>query len=281
MTQQNCKFNKPGYQLFSIVVLLVVAWTNNFAIAHEFWIAPKVPNSDKAAAIKADIKVGQKFFGNPQVYLPSDIASAGFVDMAGRHKLTGTAGDQPVFNIARVRQGLTILYYEATAGSVEWKDAAKFKSYLENEGLSDTLVAHKKRGLPDSGFSEDFLRYAKALVQRGTAKGNDRALGLDYEIVLKTPIEKLKAGGSVKVQVSWHGEPARSAALIVFSKKHLEVERQRVTTNENGIATFAVADGTFYLLNSVHIVPVSKPEKTYWQSHWASLTFAVGNVKNP
>ena len=269
---------KRGYILVITFVLFLLGATTGVD-AHEFWIAPKMPNSEAGAPVRADVKVGQGFFGNAQVFLPSDIVTAGYFDKTAKHELKGTPGDQPVFNLASPQAGLTILFYEATPGNVEWDNADKFRKYLKIEGLDKTLSEHKKRGLPASGFNEDFLRHAKALVVRGAAQANDRALGLDYEIVLKTALGDLKPGATARFQVLWKSKPARTVAVNIFAKKGFEVEKRQLRTDEGGFASFLIAADTFYLLNAVHMVAVNKPEKTFWQSHWASLTFAVGLIK--
>jgi hypothetical protein len=54
-----------------------------------------------------------------------------------------------------------------------------------------------------------------------------------------------------------------------------EVTRSLVTTDAEGRAAIPLNEDGFFLLNAVQMKPTNGAEGEVWESHWATLTFAV------
>lgn len=268
-----------GKGLVKITIgLIALIFANASASAHEFWIEAAKPDAAAGTVISAHVRVGQDFKGEAQYYLTSDIKKAGVIDSQSDTPLKRRIGDFPVFLHQPVRTGMHILYYSATPGYVKYTEAGKFEKYLRKEGLERILGEHAARKLPATGFSESFVRYAKALVQRGAVSNGDREIGFRHELVAQKNPYALKGSGelSVPVKVLWEGKLLKNARVFIFEKAAGDATKTHLQSDENGIVNVPVKTGYTYMLNTVNITPEDASSGAVWQSHWASLTFAIG-----
>lgn len=247
------------------------------ASAHEYWIEPDNHMPDPAARVTAQMRVGQDYSGSTYPYLSHRFRSFSIHDADGTRPVGGMEGDNPAVRIRKIAPGLSIVAYHSVADNASFTDMDKFSAYLIEEGLSHIIDEHKAAGLPDGGFSEDYARCAKALIQAGPVgdKDQDRVTGLPAELVaLNNPFQPgLK---SVRVRMTWQGEPLSDWQVAVFFKPDEgSVTRSVYRTDADGVIDVQLSGAGRYLLNSVHIARTGKKKGTVWKSHWASLTFAV------
>lgn len=247
------------------------------ASAHEFWIEPAKPLAKAGTVISAHVRVGQDFKGEPQYYLPSDIYKAGVIDSESDTPLRRRIGDFPVFLHQPVRTGLHILYYSATPGFVKYTKPGKFAAFIRKMGLEKILPQHAARKLPDIGFSESFVRYAKALVQRGPVSNGDHSIGFRHELVAQKNPYGLKGPGALilPVKVLWETKPVVNARVFVFEKADGKATHTHLQSDDNGLVRVPVKPGYRYMLNTVTMTAQKASSGAVWQSHWASLTFAI------
>lgn len=270
---------------------LVAAVMAGPAPAHEFWIEPEVSQVEVGDTVRAELRVGAMLSGEAYPYLSDQIVAAQLHAPGGVTDIAGMEGDLPALSITPTEPGLHVILYHAAPAVAEFEDFETFISYLALEGLSDVVRLHKERGLPEAGFAETYSRNARALLQVGPADPAqlDRPTGMPLELVaLQNPF----VGGlsEVEVQLLWQGAPLPNRQVTIFHRPLAgdgasseatgeeaagEVTRSLVTTDVEGRALIPLAGGGFYLLNAVQMKPVEDQEGVVWDSHWATLTFAV------
>ena len=245
------------------------------AQSHEFWIEPIKPSAPMSEKIAAHGRVGQGFKGEGHYYIPQDIKKLTATDSNGTRDLKRTIGDFPIFEHLAKQPGLQILSYVSTSTKLTYHKPGKFEKFLTNQGLLPVLQQHKKRGLPDTGFSEIFIRHAKALVNRGTPSGNDKKLGLLIELVAQQNPYKLQNTSVLPVKLFWKGAPLSNAQITIFQQTTDDAIIRKIRTNQNGEANIPTKPGKTYMLNAVKMTPKDAANNIKWASHWASLTFTV------
>lgn len=247
--------------------------------AHEFWIAPLSYQVPSGEAIVADLRVGEFFRGPAYSYFPPNFTrfEVAMGDMT--YPVAGRMGDRPALTMAVPGDGLAILVHETTDRTLTWDAWNKFESFVRHKGFSGVLEKHKARGLPNTGFTESYRRYAKALVVVGDGGGSDRRMGLETEIVAGANPYRDDLSDGFPVQVFYQGVPRAGALLTIFEKSpDGAVETRTMQLDAKGRARVAVRSGSSYLLDAVVLQSTGNDDATagpVWHSLWAALTFAV------
>ncbi len=250
------------------------------ASGHEFWIDPQSHQVDSGEEIIADIRVGQNFDGPSYPYIPPNFRLFELARGKARAEVEGRFGDRPAMFQAAEVAGLAIVLHVTTGSRLVYNELGKFRTFVEHKDAAWTLEAHRERGLPEAGFAELYTRYAKSLVAVGDGAGQDRAYGLETEIVaLENPyVDDLSDG--VDVRVSYKGAPRASTQVEVFEKApDGSVLVSTTRTDANGVATVPVKPGHRYMLDAVVLrepaADIAAAHEVVWESLWANLTFAV------
>jgi hypothetical protein len=251
------------------------------AAAHEVWFEPKSYVFPASGTLSAGLFNGQNFKGGELSYFEKtfrrfDLALGNRVE-----PLKGRTGDKPALNTAALGEGLHVALYESAGDTVYYAEYVKFESFVRHKDFKGTLEQHKQRGLPEGKFSEYYRRYVKALFAVGGGAGEDRAYGLETEIVaLKNPYTDDVSKG-MPVRVLYRGAPRANAQIELFDKNpEGKVLITLVRTNTEGVGMLPIQRGHSYLVDAVVLrVPEagSKAEesKAVWETLWASMTFAV------
>ena len=78
------------------------------------------------------------------------------------------------------------------------------------------------------------------------------------------------------MQLHYRGAPRPHAQVEIFAKApDASVTVTTRQTDAQGTVTLPVLPGYQYLLNAVVLRPAPQDADYVWESHWASLTFAV------
>jgi hypothetical protein len=183
--------------------------------------------------------------------------------------------------MAPLGEGLHVALYESAGGTVRYEDFEKFKKFAAHKDFRDALTRHAARQLPETQFFEYYSRHAKSLIAVGSGDGQDRAFGLETEIVaLKNPYTDDIALG-LPVRVLYRGAPRADAQVELFDKDGAgQVVITLIRTDSNGVAVLPVTKGHSYLADAVVL---REPEAgsdaaaggAVWETLWAALTFAV------
>ena len=262
-----------------LLLALIVALVALPAHAHELWIDPHTYRPAAGDPIVADLTNGENFEGNHLVYLPHlfdrfEIISGD--EVAG---VTGRLGDQPALNQPTSGTGLHIVVYQSRAETLNYAKFEKFESFAVHKGYPDIAARHVARGLERIRLKEVYTRYSKSLIGVGAARGQDRRLGLETELVaLENPYTDTVADG-LDVQLFFGDAPRAGAQIELFDKAPDGTVRLTVhETDAQGRATLPVTPGHTYMVNAVAL---REPDQRHarhraaWETLWANLTFAV------
>ena len=262
-----------------LTIFLLLLGINSAQIrAHELWIDPVITTGNMQTKITAHVRVGQNFKGQKQYYIPEDINETYITDAAGRADLKGIIGDELIFNRPTKHLGLQILTYHSNPLKLTYNKFAKFENFVRGKGLDWVLDEHNKRGLPELGFYESYVRYAKALITRGSTTGSDKQTGLMFELIaLNNPYEfKISnTENMLPIKLIWKGKPFANSQISVFENTDAGVKSSNIKTNQAGVANLPVTANGAYMLNAVQMTAELPATGVVWKSHWASLTFKI------
>lgn len=244
------------------------------ANAHEAWLEPFSYHLDKSPRVTGNIRVGQLFRGNTQLYNPDKFERFEVFHNGKSKKVKGRLGDLPAMKFKLKEPGLHTFIYQSTGSVIHYPTWEKFVDFTNKEGLVWAQESHAERGLPNRNFSEVFIRYAKTLVDWKTSEGQDAVSGMPLEILaLTNPYQDDTT--DIEIQVLWQGAAYKKGQLTIFRKsKDFSTERTIAVLDTEGKARLPLAPGFSYLLNSVFMEPIpGKKKAPVWRSHWASMTF--------
>jgi len=250
--------------------------------AHEMWIEPVNYSVKLGDKILANEIVGQGFKGNKYAYLDSSFDKLDITVRNRTQEIKSRLGDLPAVQEDTSEEGLHIITAETPYSELVYETAEKFANFLNEDGLEWVFAAHKKRGLPEKGFTEIYRRNPKALVKVGHGKGQDKALGLSLEWVAET--NPYTSQGNIKAQLLWQGVPAANMHVNVFNRlkrtsDKSELIKTSLRTDDNGRVEIPRAKGGIFLINSVKMIQpdakVGMETEAVWESIWGSLTYEI------
>lgn len=244
------------------------------------WIEPLDYTVARDGRVEARLVNGQEFAGSEVALFPPRIARFDLILGDAVQAVEGRPGDTPALAMAPLGDGLHIAVYQSTGDLLTYDNYAVFARFAEHKDFAGIHRRHHDRGLPDSGFTETYTRFSKALIAVGDGAGADRPLGLTVELVaLANPYtDDLSAG--LPVQALYQGEPRVDAQVELFEKAPdgtVTITYHR--TDAQGIARLPVTPGHSYLVDAVVMrepaAGLAAETGAVWESLWAALTFAV------
>ncbi|WP_436399364.1 DUF4198 domain-containing protein [Roseobacter sp. S98] len=250
------------------------------AVAHEFWIEPEEYQVESGEVITANLRNGENFEGTALGWFDSnftrfDIAAGGTIV-----PVEGRPGDYPALNMQAPGDGLMVVLHETTPARLTYREWEKFLKFAAHKDFPDAAATHDARGWSKEKFRESYTRHVKALIAAGDGSGQDRAFGLETEIVaLDNPYADGFAG-PMRVQVFYNDAPRPDAQVEIFTRDPAgAVEVTLARTDGDGIASVPVKAGHEYLLDAVVLREAegagSDPDAPVWRTLWAALTFRV------
>lgn len=243
-------------------------------LAHDFWIEPALFRVPPKTTIDVRLRVGANFEGQAVPRKAERVVRFEALGPGGGRPIMGSDGDEPAGTVELDKPGLYVLVHQNSHARIEL-DAAKFEEYLKQEGLDAIIRARAARGESKQAAREVYARYAKALVCVGAdADGEDRPVGLPFELVLESKPCDLRAGAKLGVRLLLDGKPLEGTLLTALNRA---TPNKRITTrtDRNGRAVFELADGGIWLITGVHMRPAPASLEADWESFWASTTFEI------
>lgn len=265
-------------RVLSALLSAVVVCATQPADAHEFWISPETYMVPAEGQLIANIRVGQGFSGAAYAFFPKRFERFDLVAGDDVIPVEGRLGDRPALKMQAPARGLITVVHQTGDSFLTYDDAETFTQFVTHKDFAWALDENRRRGIPEQGFRERYSRYAKSLVGVGDARGADREVGLETEIVaLANPYTDDVSEG-LTVRVLYRSQPRADTQVEVFARDpEGTVTTTTYRTDAMGQAVISVEPGTEYLVDSVVMRPLT-PEKEsdpVWESLWASLTFRV------
>jgi len=249
--------------------------------AHDFWIEPSALRAPVGTTVKFDLKVGS---GKEITVLPRNperftkFVIAGPVEVVD---VTGVDGSKPAGFVRPSAPGLYVVAY-ASKHSVVELEAAKFESYLKDEGLENAIKRRSERGTSKSLGRERYARCAKSIVTIGDAphKGFDRSIGLRLELFPEADPRDMAVGKDGSFRLLFDGKPIEGITVHASPLDHPEI-RVAYRTDAEGRVKIALPTGGAWRLNAVHMLELPAGGEQDWESLWASLVFEIGPAPAP
>ncbi len=241
--------------------------------AHDFWIEPSTFTPAPGQRVSFRLQIGQGLRGDPFPRDPNLIARFIAAGPAGDMPVPGRVLGDPAGVVMVQEPGLYMIVYDSYRYPVEL-DAAKFETYLKDEGLEKISALRAKRGQSAAGAREVFSRCAKSLlaVGGGGAAGWDRVFGEHLELVAEKNPYALAGGGELPVRLLYEGKPL-AGALVQALQRDRAGAKVTARTDAKGRARLKLDRAGFWLVKAVHMVPAPQDTGADWESFWASLTF--------
>ncbi|MEX0305129.1 MAG: DUF4198 domain-containing protein [Leisingera sp.] len=264
------------FRLFSSILCAGLTVEPAPLLSHEFWIEPEKYQVPSGGEMVARLRNGQEFNGAEQPYLNHRIARFEVIQANTAAPYEGRMGDMPAFTGDAAQEGLTVLVHQTRPQTLTYDSWEEFQAFIDHKGFDGVRTHHDALGLPETGFTEQYTRYAKSLVAVGKGLGSDQAAGLETEILaLANPYTDDLTYG-LPVRVLYQGNPRPRAQVEIFAKSpEGTVSNSTLLTDQQGEAFIPVASGHTYLLDAVVLRPAPEGKDYVWETHWAALTFAV------
>ena len=245
------------------------------AAAHEFWLEPLDYRVDPGERIQARTINGENFVGREFSYSAPAFKQSGIIAGGTRNPIPGNSGDRPAIDVAPAGNGLNILFHASSMSVLTYPKMEKFESFLRGKHLDFGIEQHRARGLPEEKIREAYFRMVKALVAVGDGAGEDKFVGLPFELVART--NPYTSRGDVTVSLLRGGKPLGNYPIYVFRRTAGEVTKLDLKTDGAGNVRVPRGPGGEFLVNAVELSEpsdaIAKAGKAHWQTIWAGLTY--------
>lgn len=260
------------------LALLVAALAAPAVRAHDFWIEPSTFTPARGQRVAVRLRVGQELRGDPVPRDPSLLQRLVAAGPSGEAPVPGVPNTDPAGVTAFQAAGLYTIVYDSGRSPVEL-EAAKFETYLREEGLEKISALRARRGRSAAAVKEVFSRCAKALVavSGGGGSGWDRVFGQRLELVTEKNPYALAPGGELPVRLLYEGKPL-AGALVVALQKDRAGAKASARTDAKGRVRLELDRPGLWLIKAVHMVAAPRETGADWESFWASLTFEAPGV---
>ena len=240
------------------------------AAAHDLWLEPSTFTPAPRSLVSVSVLVGQGFAGETVPRDPDHLGQFVLQGAGASIPVVGLPGSDPAGAVRVGERGGAMLLYRGTPQPITL-EAARFESYLSEEGLEHVVRARAAAGKSGSPGRERFGRCAKALLSVGGASGvGSQATGCPFEI---GPLADPKLG-TLPVRLLWNRAPA-PGVLVRARRKEAPDQVWSARTDAGGRVTVPLGTSGFWLLTAVHMTVAPKGADADWLSEWASLGFSI------
>lgn len=247
--------------------------------AHEFWLQPNpfAPAAGRQSEIS--LFVGEFFIGELVGVTTGHAASIKLVSAKGSEDLTSRAPAGSMLRSLAVsvgQPGAHVVAYDSQPSQVVLS-ADKFHAYLNEEGLGAVIRQRETSRTAATEGRERFRRYAKALLKVGGRSDATAlvAVGQKLEIVPLTDPLQARAGDPLRFEVRLDALAQPGVLVKAWHRRGGQTVAIRATTDSTGRVLFELPFTGPWMLNAVHMVPITGNPDLDWDSFWSSLTFEL------
>jgi hypothetical protein len=234
--------------------------------AHEFWIAPHATELQPGQPIVAEFRIGEDLSGTAFPYIKERMVAFWIASRSNIAPLRPRNGNRPAVLIGDAEPGPKVIGYQSTPSKLTYQKPEKFGAFLAEEGLEGVLDLHQARGLPPAGFTEQFTRYAKALIHVG-----EPVAALPDHPTFRLDLTPLTGPRPHVFRLTWEGAVLGNHPVSILTEAG---PRQRLFTDAQGRLTLTAPPNVAFLVSAVLMEPLEDDPEAVWHSHWAS--FYVG-----
>lgn len=255
------------------------------SVAHDLWMVPKPWIVGPGQPSQLDLVSGMKFPApdlEEDAYTAEQVARAVIRGPNGSHGLTKP---RVVEGSLRYETSLAApgLYCSAAKTNPTFASysAQEFEEYLEEVDFEKAAKERHRLGETALAGKEFYTQYAVTIFRMGDAQKSAtsepplcRPEGQELEILLDSDPTLLAAGDSVGFQVVYEGQPTPGAVVRVMADGDEEA-RFTLKTDEKGRAQYTPESPGAWAIMTGWMQRRSDRAQADWDSHWASLTFAI------
>jgi uncharacterized GH25 family protein len=266
--------NTKAHWLIRLGIFLVIVVAGPTR-AHDFWIEARPFYTAPGETVELSIHVGNEFVGDSLPNIVNWYTDFSLYQNGQRSDVPGEMGRDPAGYLKTTRPDTYLIGYQSDFINVDI-DSDTFKNYLQEEGLLDALQEYNSNFDTSKDVSERYIRHAKVLLQAGDkllTPDWSRVIGYQLELVPLLNPYQLQVGATLPLRLLYQNKPLAGIQVAAFSKASPE-HLQKMSTNHNGEVTIELNDMGPWLVKAVKIKRLDETD-VQWQSHWASLTFAV------
>lgn len=270
--------NVSGKIIVSLLTasLFVSVPTENL-VAHDFWIEPSMFQASVGEAVELTLRVGQDFRGDSVPYITDWFSDYRVVGPQAEYPIKAVNGDDPAGEFIARAPGIYSIGYRSTQNFVEI-GPAKFRKYLEDEGLDDILIRLARSGEDESAGREIYSRCAKSLIKVDnpeSSAGFDTVFGYTLELIPERNPYGLAPGQAMPLRLIYDSQPLEGALVIAFTSDRPE-KKLTARTDDQGRVRLRLPHSGDWLVKAVHMIEAPTSEtRADWESFWASLTFRL------
>ncbi len=267
-----------------VVALLVFA---RIADAHDFWLVPDAFQIADGSALEVRGQTSSKFPTSESAVTPDRVTEArvlsGWDDV--RVVDVSTSGTSLLLRHHPSGAGQRVVAVSLAPRSVR-ASGPGFKRYMELEGAAALAARYEHEGiLPKAdSITRRYDKYAKTLVQVGTAgpRAFSRLVGHLVEFVPLRDPATLLAGDTLPVRLLYKGQPLGAMHLHAGIAAGAAAPRDfSIETDRLGVARIPLDRAGLWNVRTLHIVPAERGSGADWDSHFATIVFAVGGGASP
>ena len=260
-----------------MLLVVAVGLPSQRLYAHDFWIEPTRFSVAAGDRVELVLRVGQDLAGDRLPYINNWFSDYRVVAPSGSRPIDGLMGDDPAGSFEAQEAGVHVVGYRSTVDFVEM-EPAKFRSYLEDEGLQHVIGTRAERGDSEKPAREIYSRCAKALVDvvgTSDAENWSTRIGYTLELVPERNPYALAPGDSLPVRLLYEGAPIEGILVQAFVADRPD-EKFAARTDARGSVTLPLTRPGLWLVKAVHIIETPADiTRADWESFWASLTFRL------
>jgi uncharacterized GH25 family protein len=266
----------------AIGVLAISVLSHSLVVAtaaHDFWIEPSTFRPDSGSTVGLGLRVGQNVSGDSVARNERLIDRFTVVGKGGSEiEVRGIEGREPAGLFGAAEKGLYLAGYRSKSAPVDLP-AAKFETYLREEGLESIIALREKRGERAKNGKERYSRCAKSLLIAGNDPNGpfDRELGLTLELIPRLNPYAL-GERALPIRLVFQSKPLAGVLVVAMSQED-PAQRLTARSNDHGLVSFRFPRRGVWLVKAVHMFPAPASSGADWESLWASLTFELPEKK--
>ena len=267
----------------TLFVAVILGCMQLSASAHEFWLMAQPVAPAVKGSTTVTLHIGEYFEGG-QIGLAASHAAAvrlhsrmGVEDLGKQVPATGM---QPGIKLSFERPGTHLLTYESHPSQIVLS-ADKFHAYLHDEGLDAIIARREADGTATKPGRERFRRSAKLLLRVGDKSDDTYAVRTQQRIEITPTTDPLSAvpGDPLRFKIRFDGKPLVGVLLKAWHRRGAQTLVIRSVTDADGQGMLELPFSGRWLLNVVHMEPVTDSPELDWDSFWGSLVFDLRSRK--
>lgn len=263
------------------VIPLVVALLATPALAHDYWLSPVTHFLTADGDVGVSLLVGDKLVVEED--RPFEAERTPRIDLVQGTQTLDLRADAiqravPFLTIPLHGAGGHLLVVDRVPATVEL-DAAKFETYIRNEGHKGILEERAKRGESAKPGRERYQRNIKALFQVGTERDATFSTdtGQTIELIPEQHPTFAAPGETVTFRLTFRDKPLADHQIVALSRSGGTVKvvhSAAYTTDADGRVTIAIDRRGDWLIRGVHMIRCEQDcDDVEWDSHWVAYTF--------